>query len=372
LTHNDHGKSKGKSPDPPSSPASFNTLFTSERSNMDYFTLSGVCKRTGATEEELVVFGLKENIDNALDYSEANFPSPSSENPEIFVEIKYKREKNYLVIRVRNSNFGLKEIGFTEERIHAIFDDLDRFHSSKRNLFKLSRGLQGDALKEEVGIPYALGSKYNGNGKEGWNEPLIIRNGSGEEFEIRAVVDKIKGRNYCNIVKKGAAENDNFTEIEVHLPYNDSIIDLAHIELVLIKYALLNTHITFHFDILISITDDNRYWKVTLPATQKLSISNTNSKRLTSIYWSDLASFENLLYGIEDKSMILYDILVSHFKEGGSLKKEDDLLISVGQLQKLPKEESEEKIRDIFLRLRNTMGPPTDPSILKRFTTIQY
>jgi hypothetical protein len=366
LTHNDHGKSKGKSPDPPSSPASFNTLFTSERSNMDYFTLSGVCKRTGATEEELVVFGLKENIDNALDYSEANFPSPSSENPEIFVEIKYKREKNYLVIRVRNSNFGLKEIGFTEERIHAIFDDLDRFHSSKRNLFKLSRGLQGDALKEEVGIPYALGSKYNGNGKEGWNEPLIIRNGSGEEFEIRAVVDKIKGRNYCNIVKKGAAENDNFTEIEVHLPYNDSIIDLAHIELVLIKYALLNTHITFHFDILISITDDNRYWKVTLPATQKLSISNTNSKRLTSIYWSDLASFENLLYGIEDKSMILYDILFSHFKEGGSLKKEDDLLISVGQLQQLSKQEGEEKIRDIFLRLRNTMGPPTDASILKR------
>jgi hypothetical protein len=282
------------------------------------------------------------------------------------VEIKYNQEQNYLIINVRNSNFGFKDIGFNEERIHAIFDDLDRFHSSKRNLFKLSRGLQGNARKEEVGIQYALGSKYSGNGKEGWNEPLIIRNGIGEEFEIRAVVDKIEGRNYCSIVKKRATENDNFTEIESHLPYNDSVIDFAHIELVLIKYALLNTHITFHFDIVTSITVDNKYWNVTLPATQKLSISNTNSKRLTSIYWSDLASFENLLYGIEDKSMILYDILVSHFKEGGSLKKEDDLLISVGQLQKLPKEESEEKIRDIFLRLRNTMGPPTDPSILKR------
>ena len=64
--------------------------------------------------------------------------------------------------------------------------------------------------------------------------------------------------------------------------------------------------------------------------------------------------------------MILYDILVSHFKEGSSLKKEDDLLIPVGQLQQLSKQESEEKIRDIFLRLRDTMGPPTDPSILKR------
>ncbi|MGH9983064.1 MAG: hypothetical protein ACRD8W_03810 [Nitrososphaeraceae archaeon] len=333
---------------------------------MDYFTLAGVCKRTGTAEDELAVFGLKENLDNALDFSESNFPSSYEGNPEIFVHVKYNKEQNYLVIRVRNSNFGFKDIGFTEERIHAIFDDLDRFHSSKRNLFKISRGLQGDALKEEVGIPYALGTKYNG--KEGWwNEPLIIRNGAEEEFEIRAVVDKIEGRNYCTIIKKTAVANENFTEIETHLPYNDNIIDLTHIKLALIKYALLNTHITFHFDMVTSITeDDDKRWHVTLPATQKLSISNTNSKRLTSIYWTDLSTFENLIYGIEDKSMILYDILVSHFKEGNSLKKEDDLLVPVGQLQQLPKQESEEKICGIFLRLRNTMGPPTDPSILKR------
>ena len=330
---------------------------------MDYFTLAGVCNRTGATENELAVFGLKENIDNALDFSEVNFSSSYGESPEIFVDIRYNQEQNYLVMRVRNSNFGLKDIGFTEDRIHAIFDDLDRFHSSKRNLFKLSRGLQGDALKEEVGIPYALGTRYNG--KEGWNEPLIIRNGNEEEFEIKAVVNKIEGRNYCTIMKKTATENDNFTEIEVRLPYNDHIIDFTDIKHVLIKFALLNTHITFHFDIVTSITD-NKNWTVTLPATQKISISNTHSKRLTSIYWSDLSTFENLLYGIEDKSMKLYDILVSHFKEGGSLKKEDDLLIPVGQLQQLTEQESEEKIRDIFLRLRGTMGPPTDPSILKR------
>ena len=149
-----------------------------------------------------------------------------------------------------------------------------------REIFSnLSRGLQGDALKEEVGIPYVLGSKYNGN--EGWNEPLIIRNGTGEEFEIRAVVDKIKRRNYCTIVKKTAATNDNFTEIETHLPYNDNIIDLADIKQVLIKYALLNTHITFHFDMVTSITD-NKYWKVTFPATQKsypLAILTVNDLR---------------------------------------------------------------------------------------------
>jgi hypothetical protein len=330
---------------------------------MDYFTLAGVCKRTGATENELAVFGLKENTDNALDFSEVNLPSSYNGNPEIFVDVKYNPERNYLAIKVRNSNFGLKDIGFTEERIHAIFGDLDRFHSSKRNLFKISRGLQGDALKEEVGIPYALGSKYNG---KVWDEPLIIRNGAGEEFEIRAVVDKIGGRNYCTVIKKTAAANDNFTEVETHLPYNDNVIDLAHIKLVLIKYALLNTHITFHLNIVTSVIDDNEFWNVTLPATHKLSISNTNSKRLTSIYWSDLTTFENLIYGIEDKSLILYDILTSHFKEGSLLKKEDDLLIPISQLLQLPKRQCERKIRDIFLRLRRMMGPPIDPSILKR------
>ncbi|MGH9975486.1 MAG: hypothetical protein ACRD8Z_06580, partial [Nitrososphaeraceae archaeon] len=87
-----------------------------------------------------------------------------------------------------------------------------------------------------------------------------IRNGNGEEFEIRAVVDKIGGRNYCTIVKRTAVENDNFTEIEIHFPYNDNIIDLTHIKQVLIKYALLNTHITFHFDVVTSITEDDKYW----------------------------------------------------------------------------------------------------------------
>jgi hypothetical protein len=115
-----------------------------------------------------------------------------------------------------------------------------------------------------------------------------------------------------------------------------------------------------------SVTDDNVYWNVTLPATHKLSISNTNSKRLTSIYWSDLTTFENLIYGIEDKNLILYDILTSHFKEESLLKKENDLLVPINQLLQLPKKQCEKKIRNIFLRLRGTMGPPTDSSILKR------
>ena len=69
------------------------------------------------------------------------------------MDVVYEKERNHIVIKTRNSDFGLKDLGFTEKRIHAIFDDLDRYHSSKRNLFKVNRGLQGDAMKEILGIP---------------------------------------------------------------------------------------------------------------------------------------------------------------------------------------------------------------------------
>ncbi len=345
-------------------------LFTSERTNIDYVTLGGVCKRTGANENELAVFLLKELVDNGVDFSEVNMPPLYAGPAEIYVEIKYDPNKNHVVIKIRNNNFGLKDICFTEKRVNAIFRDLDVFHSSKRNLFKLSRGLQGDALKEVVCIPYALASKYYDRA-DTWNEPFIIRNGFGEEFGIRVVVDKIQKRNYCSIATTSNArlKHDNFTEVEIHLPYDDQVIDLHEMKLVLVKYALLNTHISFRFNLMTSTTEV-RYYKATLPATQKLSIGKTNSKRLTSVYYYDLDTFENLIYSIENKDLIVYDILLNHFREGISLKREDDLLVPISLLVNagLSKEESKKRMRAIFQRLRHVMGPPTiiDSSKVKK------
>jgi hypothetical protein len=346
-------------------------LFTSERTNIDYVTLGGVCKRTGANEDELAVFLLKELVDNGVDFIEVNMP-PSHDRPsEIYVEIKYHPLKNHVVIKVRNNNFGLRDVCFTEERISAFFRDMDVFHSSKRNLFKLSRGLQGDALKEVVCIPYALASRYYGS-IHAWNEPFIIRNGFGQEFAIRIVVDKIQKRNYFCISKTSRTrlKYDIFTEVEIHLPYDDRIIDLHQLKIVLIEHALLNTHISFRFNLMTSTTKEE-YYRVTLPATQKLSIGKTNSKRLTSIYYYDLDTFENLIYSIENKNLIVYDILRHHFREGISLKREDDLLIPISELTNpatSSKQESKKKIRDIFQRLRHVMGPTTivDSSKVKK------
>jgi tagatose-1,6-bisphosphate aldolase len=46
-------------------------LFTTDRSNMDYVTFSGVCKQTGAEESDLAVFILGQLKHNALDSTES-------------------------------------------------------------------------------------------------------------------------------------------------------------------------------------------------------------------------------------------------------------------------------------------------------------
>ena len=357
-------------------------LFTTDRSNMDYVTLSGVCKRTGAEEPELPVFLLQQLTDNALDSIEScgspatSFPgsygvmATTSDNivcreynePQIYVDIKFGDKKDYLAIIVKNLNFGSEETGFTELRINSIFGNLDVFHSSKRNQFRISRGMQGDALKIVPCTPFAFATKYQSYFNEPWNEPLIIRNGFGKEFEIMAVVDKIARRTYADIQIREIPSNKNgFTEVEVHIPYGPKLSEIVNpndLFFVILKYALLNPHIGFHFSVVNagSPTLSNE----SLTATQRLS-THTLSKRI-NIYSHDLDSFENLIYITADDNLILYDFLRNNFREGSNLKKDDDLLITIGQL----KREDSSKIHDIYRRLCNAMPPPGLSSKSKR------
>src|ERR687895_423963 len=81
---------------------------TSERSNMDYVTLSGVCKRTGAEENELAVFMLKELVDNALDFIESHAPLPPPASPSATI----------ITINDNNSSSSSRR-GDTELQIHV-------------------------------------------------------------------------------------------------------------------------------------------------------------------------------------------------------------------------------------------------------------
>ena len=256
---------------------------------------SGVCKRTGSDETQLVGCAICQLSDSSLDHCELQYDK-NKHSPRYYVSIetKYDASANQFIIIVSNPNLGNHDSGFTETTVNSIFQDLGQFISSKRNLFKLTRGYQGDALKELLGIPTALATKYY-NGKE-WNEPLIIRNGTGKKFEIRVVVDKINGRNYATIKTNPTDKSDNITQIEFRVPYHEDIIDLSDIKAISIKYALLNTHIDFCFNLVTSINSNDpamvyKPYKQYLPATQDISISETSYKKQTRIYHFPLSTF---------------------------------------------------------------------------------
>ena len=88
-------------------------LFTTDHSNMDYVTLSGVCKHTGAEELELPVFLLQQLTDNALDSLEScaslatspgsygvtatttdNIVCREYNEPQIYFDIKFGDDNN--------------------------------------------------------------------------------------------------------------------------------------------------------------------------------------------------------------------------------------------------------------------------------------
>ena len=88
-------------------------LYTAEKSTMDYFTLAGVCKRTGCSIDELIVWAMRQLIDNGVDFVESNYDENlHSDDTRIYISTKYDTNTNQLIINVGNSNFGKHEAGY--------------------------------------------------------------------------------------------------------------------------------------------------------------------------------------------------------------------------------------------------------------------
>ena len=183
---------------------------------MDYITWKGIESRTGIEKENAYEFVLKELLDNAVDYLEHTQYHDTTTPPEIHVSIEEKQLQRLFRIAVSNSNNAGKA-AFSKSMLKSIFD-FDRFYSSKRNQFKISKGALGDALKEVLCIPYALARE---EGIEGWNEPLIIRDYNANRiFSIHLVVDRINQMVQSKIHERKMIDDDAAptTEIEITLP----------------------------------------------------------------------------------------------------------------------------------------------------------
>ena len=304
-------------------------IYSSERALMDYTTVKGIQQRTGVEKKNLIVFILKEVLDNALDFLEIRGHNRGIE-PIVKVIVTQKK------IIVSNSNFGLES--FTKERIKSIFT-FDKFYSSKRNIYRVSRGHLGDALKSLICIPYALATE---SGIQGWNEPLIITDGdNNKSFLIRLVLDRIEQTINTKIETQSiVATIDGFTSIEVNFPTHENHYQLRTF---LRDYARLNPHITFDFDIYPDLDEENKAREQSfLPQTQKLSQWSNRP----SIHYYSLAEFQQLIYGIDDNNTIAYDV-IRLFREATNISRNDTKMI-IGQLK-----QDGERIIQLYSKLRD-------------------
>ena len=314
--------------------------------------LNGIRDRTGFEKEELYVFVLKELLDNALDYVEKNYIE-GCEVPELKVFIIRKsHDKDYLTLKVQNSYLNQASISttsvFTIETLRSIFN-FDSFFSSKRNQYRISRGALGDALKEVICIPYAIAKEYY---NIEWDRPVVITTGN-QNYSISLKIDRINQKIDAKIIQQQSdseTSDKTYTEFEIHLPLidrNNSKVVSDKLGSLVFNYAIFNTHIAFHLEI-IDEAENHKPFVFDFPQLQKI---NTGWKSTTSVYYYSLQEFENFIFGLNDNDMIAYDAL-HIFRECSNLKK--DHTLTVGALK-----HDQNKIHEIYTKLREVMKPKT-------------
>ena len=309
-------------------------LVSSERAMMDYISLKGIKNRTGVEEPQLLIFVLKELIDNALDFIDQNIGKAGHSSLEIKARVDKSGDK--VKISVSNSNFGLP--GFTADNVERIFD-FNNFYSSKRNQYKINRGALGDALKELACIPVSLAECYN---IMNWNQPITIKSGT-NQFVISLIVDRTNQTVATEIRKEEVENKYELTEIEITLPAAPSLD--FNVQSFLQEYAILNPHIDFQFNLVLN--DEQKETKLNFKACQAIENAWSN---LSSIYYYNRSEFRNLCLGLDDNTASAYR-LIQIFREGSNLKK-NCLPETIGELK-----QNAEKIEDVWTMLRAVMGP---------------
>ena len=137
----------------------------------------------------------------------------------------------------------------------------------------------------------------------------------------------------------------NLTEIIMYIP---DTLDYTDLRWLLIKYALINSHIEFNFEIPGKGNNKNKVYD--LNATQKINDWKNNQ----SIYYFSLSEFKELVYSIEENSnnFNAYDnFIYTTFREGRIIKKDSMFeRLTIHDLKS-----DEKKIESIYKLLRQNM-----------------
>jgi hypothetical protein len=299
----------------------------------DYLTLNGIVNRTGIAKEDSYTFVLKELLDNAVDDVE------ESNNP--LVEVRISIRNNMLYIVVRNFNES-KKVVFSKAKLDSIFN-LSKFTSSKRGLFRITRGALGDAMKYILGMPYALAKELHVTIEEA---PLTIRTNQ-QVFSVKLNVDKGE-------VKDETQEHSDWTEVEVRLPIIDKFLDFNKIKLFLADYVLFSTHVSFKF----SVGDETMLFSQTQPNNKKW-VNNSSSH-----YYSQ-TEFEHFIDKFDDDNADVYTAMQRLFREGSKMKKAGFENMKMGELKR-----SSKLKKELFLKMRDAI--PTAPKKLSLPFDVDY
>jgi DNA topoisomerase VI subunit B len=139
-------------------------MFTFSRAK-EYFDAGELQTMTGQPQKRFPEVIIKELIDNALDAAEKTKTPPR-------VGIRLKRHGKLLLVSIRDNGGGIEP-----DTVGKILDF--RTRTSDKVVYRSpTRGLQGNALKTILGIPYALGV----------HGPVVIR-ACGVKHTIRCRID---------------------------------------------------------------------------------------------------------------------------------------------------------------------------------------
>ena len=307
----------------------------------DYVRLKDFTKKTGIEERDCHAFCAKELFDNAADIIE----KWRLNNATITIDIKNDPDdgnctsSDTMIISVSNPNPGNKPVfGNLEQTFNY-----KRSFSSKSNQYKVTRGAQGDALKELGTIPYMLTNSGDGGEDKPWEYSLVFQHNKKVD-NVYIEVDR-KNRIIKRRLERSACE-DTDTKVTITLPTLSPKTYMSFLDFCRI-YTLFNTHLSFRL-----FVDGKQH--NTLPALLPMSENYNNPN---SIYCYSEVEFQDFLTDLYDKNMSVYDALIrSEFREINQPGRFEDLKdITIAQL-------TTHKTNEIHSRLRKSMLPMSELS----------
>ncbi len=264
-------------------------IFAKRQREFDYLQLHWLEKTTGRPKHHWDLYIIKELLDNAIDADEC-WSQEQGESIELTIDIHYRHSVSLsidsLSISVSNS------APFPAKLIPIAFD-LSEYVSDKAPYNRPSRGQQGNALKTLIGIPYALHYELYGDYFQ-INKPLVIKT---EEWthEISFEIDEIRQRvRLMHRPQQNSSLNGTRIKVTIDRFVQERPRTLEDLHSWARRFALFNPHVTFHWRVRMSLSEEPTIWDFTANPTWHSLFTD-----VTPVHWYEYTQLRELLLTLE-------------------------------------------------------------------------